>query len=265
MSEAVKRVPLEVSSSNSIVAFQRVGGGAWAEWDRYLTIDGKSAYNLGNICGTCAFLFERMDGANQAVSVASLVERLSKGVDGLDEILIKTLSKLMPVSKYEVCLFTFTPQHIDPGSSVDYFTVEQVENQGGVDSFWGLPHHPKVSYYRPKERLGIEVHGEDGATIFDFIIPMFPETWLDEARVEHYLSVLQRGEKPTAVAISVLDVKGPSDCGIDHWCMAHYILDGHHKIAAAARLGKPISLIAFIAVDHGISSVEQLNTALVTY
>ncbi|WP_156390773.1 hypothetical protein [Caulobacter sp. Root487D2Y] len=265
MSQALKRVPLEVSSSNSIVAFQRVGGGAWAEWDRYLTIDGKSAYNLGNICGTCAFLFERMDGANRAVSVESLVENLSKGVNDLDDALIKTLAELMPVSRYEVCLFSFTPQLVTPGSSGDYFAVEQVENQGGVDGFWGLPHHPKVPYYRPVERLEGEIPSGDGAKIFDFLIPMFPETWLNDGRVEHYLSVLESDRQPTAVAISVLDVKGPADGGADHWCMAHYILDGHHKIAAAARAGKPVSLIAFIAVDHGISSAEQLNTALGTY
>lgn len=265
MSQALKHVPLEVSSSNSIVAFQRVGGGAWAEWDRYLTIDGKSAYNLGNICGTCAFLFERMDGANRAVSVESLVERLSKGVDDLDDALIKTLAELMPVSQYEVCLFTFTPQLTAPGSRGDYFAIEQVENQGGVDSFWGLPHYPKVPYYRPRERLEAKVPRGNDAKIFDFLIPMFPETWLDESRVERYISALENDEQPTAVSISILDVKGPADCGTDHWCMAHYILDGHHKIAAAARAGKPVSLIAFIAIDHGISSAEQLRTALATY
>jgi hypothetical protein len=103
------------------------------------------------------------------------------------------------------------------------------------------------------------------ARLFDFVVPMFPETWLNDDRMEFYSGQLQRGVEPTAVALSVLDVKGPADEGADHWCMAHYLLDGHHKVAAAARSGRPITLVSFIAVDHGISSAAKVDIALKTY
>lgn len=37
-----------------MLGFTRTGGGYWAEWDRFLTFDGKPAYHIGNICNSIA-------------------------------------------------------------------------------------------------------------------------------------------------------------------------------------------------------------------
>ncbi|WP_165188128.1 hypothetical protein [Caulobacter soli] len=253
-----------VETSASPVAFERTGGGAWREWDRFLTVDGKKAYHLGNICGTCAFLFERLEGANATVDVADLSNKLAAGVSSLPNDLVDALSLLVPVGDYRVALLRLRPRLVSLGGGDDYFAVEQVENQGGVDSFWGLPHHPKVPYYRPDQRSIVEV-GDEGGKAFDFIVPMFPEAWLKAERVEFYAKALEAGAESTAVSISVLDIKEPAEEGAAHWCMAHYLLDGHHKIAAAARTGRPITLIAFVAVDHGISRIDDVEAVISTY
>ena len=263
MSDLIQKTSKSVADSSSPVGFATTGGGSWPTWDRYLTVDGKNAYHLGNICGTCAFLFERLEGANGTVDVGALTARLEAGVTSLDDDLLDALALLMPVSAYRVALLRMVPQNVAPGSGRDYFAVEQVNNEGGVDSFWGLPHYPKVPYYRPAGRSEIPVEGD--AKLFDFIIPMFPETWLKQERTQHYENALAGGSQPTVVALSVLDIKGPADAGVDHWCVAHYLLDGHHKTAAAARAGCPITMISFIAVDHGISDAAQVETALGTY
>ena len=70
------------------------------------------------------------------------------------------------------------------------------------------------------------------------------------------------GVKPTAIAISILDIKQPADWndGIissSHWCLAHYLLDGHHKIFAASKTGEPMTLLSFLALGEGVSSSEQ--------
>ena len=57
-------------------------------------------------------------------------------------------------------------------------------------------------------------------------------------------------------------MKSPADHGTDHWCLAHYLLDGHHKIAAAARRQQPVTLVAFVAVEQGISTEAEANAAL---
>ena len=59
-----------IEKSASIIGFDTIGGGNWSEWDRYLTIAGKHAYHMGNICGTCQFFFERLNGANKSIAAA---------------------------------------------------------------------------------------------------------------------------------------------------------------------------------------------------
>jgi len=75
--------------------------------------------------------------------------------------------------------------------------------------------------------------------------------------------MIAAGAMPTAVALSVLDVKGPAMCGVDHWCLAHYLLDGHHKVAAAASAGRPLTIITFLATDRCVASTAEVETALV--
>ncbi|WP_341909700.1 hypothetical protein [Ferrovibrio terrae] len=260
MPELLQTISRQIKSSASSVSFETTGTKAWPVWDRYLTIEGKRAYNIGNICGTCAFLFERLEGANVTVNVGDLTRELADGVKTLDGV-VDPLSLLLPVSDYRVALLRFIPRIVKLGGGGDYFAAEQVENYNGVDPFWGLPHHPKVPYYRPASRETIDLGATTGK-LFNFIIPMFPESWLDAARTQDYVARMKEGIEPTAVAVSILDVKAPATSGEAHWCMAHYLLDGHHKLAAAARSAKPMTLIAFVAVDRGISNAEQVARAL---
>jgi hypothetical protein len=267
MARLIELSDASVINSTSVVDFATTGGGSWPEWDRYLTVNGQKAYHLGNICGTCSFLFERMTGANAGIEVGELTGLLAEGIPSLSPGLVDTLAQLMPNSEYRVALLQATPQLIHLNGPLDYFAVDQVENEGGVDPFLGAPHDPKVPYYRIKDRSAVEVPTEDRSQslAYDFVVPMFPETLLEEERVSHYEGLIRSGHVPTAVALSLLDVKGPAMTGTDHWCMAHYLLDGHHKIAAAARAEQDITLIAFIAINHGISSADQLDDYLSTY
>ena len=261
----VDRTVKEVATSNSRLAFDTSGTDAWPIWDRYLTIDGKRAYHLGNICGTCGFLFERMEGANSTVDVGELTTRLGAGVDRLDGTLVDSLAHLMPVGYYYVALIRLYPSKVMLGSCDDYFFAEQVENEGGVDPFWGVPHYAKVPYYRAGQRSIIFDRGRLDSAIgrlFQFIVPMFPEQGLDHARIAHYKNMITAGAVPTAVAISVLDVKGPAMGGVDHWCFAHYMIDGHHKVAAAASAGSPLTIITFVASDRSVASRAEIEAAL---
>lgn len=261
----VDRAVKDVAKSSSRLAFDTGGCGGLPIWDRYLTVDGKRAYHLGNLCGTCRFLFERMEGANGTVDVGKLTARLEGGVERLDEILVNSLALLMPAGSYYVALIRLYPSTVRLGSSEDYFCAEQVENEGEVDPFWGVPHYPKVPYYRADRRNITFDRGRLGGPVgrlFQFVVPMFPERWLDPARISHYKNMIEAGAMPTAVAISVLDVKGPATRGIDHWCFAHYLLDGHHKVAAAASAGRPLTLITFLSSDRGVASKAEVEAAL---
>jgi hypothetical protein len=266
MTKLLDRATREIIHPQSPLAFSTTGGGAWGAWDRYLTLNGKQAYHLGNICGTCAFFFERMEGANAGIDVGDLTTLLSKGLSNLSPEVVNTLAQLLPPSEYVIALIRLKPELVQLSGQNDYFAVEQMENEEGEDPFWELPHNPKVPYYRVEGRSGLKIpgNGSSGAA-FDFLIPIFPETSLQSEKIAHYENMLQDGMFPTAVALSILDVKRPACFGTDHWCLAHYVLDGHHKIAAAARTQRELTLISFIAVDHGISSKEQIEMTLKSY
>lgn len=135
-----------VADSRSAIGFATTGGGAWEVWDRYLTVDGKHAYHVGNVCGTCAFFFERMEGANKGIEVGALTSTLAEGITDLDTALVDTLAQLVPGSAYVVALLRLTPQRVQLLGTNDYFAFEQVENIG-IDRFWDLPHYTKIPYY----------------------------------------------------------------------------------------------------------------------
>jgi hypothetical protein len=197
--------------------------------------------------------------------VGELADRLAAGVEWLDDSLVDALARLMPASPYRVLLLRLQPRLVMPGSDDDYFVVEQIENEGDVVAFWGLPHHPKVPYYRAGQR---DLRFDRGRTngpighFFEFVVPMFPEPWLAPERILDYEAHLAAGSMPTAVAISLLDVKGPALRGIDHWCLTHYLLDGHHKLAAAARAARPLTLMTFLATDQGTANDAEIEAAL---
>lgn len=246
---------ITISYSSSIIGFEKSNNG----WDRYLIIGNKRAYHLGNVCGTCAFFFERLESANDSICAATIAERLNSGIDIIDPAFTSILSQILPTGTYYVNFPTVLPRLIAPGHPDDYFVQEQV-------ALWGIdalpPHQPHVSYYR-SHSLALGEHRQ----LFEFVIPLFPVTKLDQLRVVHYQDEIAHGGQPTAFAVSVLDIKQPAVWQgnpetTEHWCLAHYLLDGHHKTYAAAQTNKPLNLVSFLAVGESLASEEEIKSAL---
>jgi hypothetical protein len=247
-----------VTGSASRVSFQIVGGGHWEVWNRYIAIDGKNAFQIGNLCGTCSFFFERLHGAYRTINVVDVVDRLAAGVTTLNRHLVEKIQTIMPDGKYMVLLTRVMPNLIRPLDPHDYFANDQID-LWGVDPFRGLPHDPKTEYYRLSTRLC-----QDRSAFYEFLIPIFPQSRLHQDRIASYISDLQSGHAPTAIALSVLDVKQPAvwdtqPAITSHWCLAHYLLDGHHKVVAASKSGLPLTLLTFLAIEEGVSSGEQVE------
>jgi hypothetical protein len=258
-----KYLPLHISSSNSIIGFETAAGGNLPVWDRFLTIKGKRAYHIGNVCNTCEFFFERLDGANQSVDTKDIADTLEHGLEQLEPGFVERTGMILPKGQYYALVTTVLPALVSPGSIQDYFCHEQVD-LWGIDGFWGLPHYPKTEYYRTRMfRFG------ERKALYEFIVPIFPHVWLDRRRVEQYQQQLETGRIPTALTLTLLDIKQPANWDGDpaiteHWCLVHYLLDGHHKTFAAASLGKPISLLSYLAVEASLANETELDIALNT-
>lgn len=249
----MKTTRITVKDSVSVLAFASTGNEYCKKWDRFLTVEGKAAYHIGNTCDTCAFFFERLEGANQSISPTEISDRLRQGLKHLDESMLVKIKSILPDGEYVASLLEVLPVRVIPGAASDYFSHEQIE-LWGTDGFWNLPHHPRTEYYRTRtEDLGA------GRKLFEFLIPMFPANWLKADECNAYEIAIGSGGQPTALALSVLDIKQPSESTEVHWCLAHYLLDGHHKMYAASVAGKPITLLSFLSLGESLANEENLR------
>lgn len=102
---------------------------------------------------------------------------------------------------------------------------------------------------------------------FEFVVPMVPPAWDDAETVRSHVDRLLVSDAPTAVAISTLDVCQPAmdTRSVDyygHWCLTHFLLDGHHKMHAAADSGRPLRLLSLLSVVGSLATAEQIAEAV---
>jgi hypothetical protein len=212
-------------------------------------------------CDTCPFVFERLVGANTKVSPQGLAETLRNGLVELEEPLLETLGDVVPAGDYSANLLELVPELVRPGEPRDYFSHEQLD-VWGVDPFSGLPPNPGTEYYR-----GTSARLDGRAELFEFVVPMYPRRWLDDETVAAWARRLEDGARPTALALAVLDVREPHDASADlavtrHYCLASLLLDGHHRLFAAAEAGRPITILSFLTYDASVADEEDVDAAL---
>lgn len=207
--------------------------GAWAG-KRLLSLDGHAAFELSLWCGTCPFLFKRLDGANDTVSLAELEEKLAEGMTAIEPEVVERFAQLLAPGSYIPMLVQIEPRLVWPRATDDYFTEDQVETWG-IDTFWGLPEYPQTPYYRTFETLV-----DEEAHMFEFVVPMVPPTWNDRAGVARHAQRLRTSSRPTAIAVTTLDVCAPAvdDDATDwfwHWGLTHFLLDGTSQAGSRGR------------------------------
>ena len=264
MKRLLNKRTTKIVSSNSPLTFETTGGSSWEVWDRFIAVNGQNIYHIGNVCGTCSFFFEKLIDNKKSINPKETIDKLNVGLTFIDDNTIDILREIIPNGFYEIALLTITPKFAVVGQPNDYFAKEQVD-LWGIDGYYGVPHSPKVNYYRGSDKeIG------DDRKIFEFFIPLTSTENLDQKRIDFYKEEILKGNKPTAISLSTLDIKEPAVWPEDeikpeftsHWCIAHYIVDGHHKIKAACDLNSEITLLSFIATEKGISSTDDINELL---
>ncbi|MFI8952216.1 hypothetical protein ACIGO6_37760 [Streptomyces sp. NPDC053750] len=233
--------------------FHEIGGGPRR---RLLMVDDEPAFELSFYCGTCPFLFRRLETSRQKLSLEDVQERLTGALGDVDDAgVIDAFGTLLPQGEYLPLLLSVQPRLVVPGGEGDYFSGEQVTTWG-IDQFWGLPEYPHTPYYRT-----FETAVDADAHLYEFVVPMVAPTWNDRERVEEYATRMEKGTVPTAVAISTLDLCEPAaGMPIDqyqHWGLTHFLLDGHHKLEAAATVDRPVRILSLLALSEGLAGAEN--------
>lgn len=266
--------PLRVESSSPVVAFTEGEKKGW-RGERYLTIDGRPAYTLTYWCGTCGYFFERAGDAGRVGSIDTLRGRTATGLEAIDDEIVQPYTTLIQSGDYIVVLREIHPRLITPGSPEDYFTTEQMALMDAERYPSGyFPYDPRLPYYRGS-RLKGRLRGRSSRVfwstgLFEFVIPMVPDDRLSTDTVAAYRQSLTRGQRPTAIALSCLDIELPHNQAYNselqsHWCWGHFLLDGHHKMFAAALEQRPITLLSFVALESGLSSPDDVRRMLAIF
>ncbi|MEU9403983.1 hypothetical protein [Streptomyces sp. NPDC048242] len=223
---------------------------------RLLMVDGEPAFELSLYCWSCPLLFRRLETSGQKLSLENVRERLTGALDDPDGGgVIEAFGALLPEGEYLPLLLSVEPRLVVPGQEGDYFSGEQVETWG-IGQFWGLPEYPHTPYYRT-----FETPVDADAHLYEFVVPMVPPTWNQRDRVEEYITLMEGGTVPTAVAISTLDVCEPA-AGMPadhyrHWGLTHFLLDGHHKLEAAATAGRPVRLLSLLTLGESLAEAGE--------
>ncbi|MCW7494718.1 hypothetical protein ND861_18790 [Leptospira sp. 2 VSF19] len=262
MIKILDQTSITLTDSNSKLGFSSAGSDAWPAWDRFITYDSRNLYHIGNICGTCNFFFSKLEETSKiSIDSYNLIENLNEGIKSINHELVSQYSKLFPNDHYEVLLIEFFPHLVFPKDSDDYFAKDLWETW--QKERFQEEEDTKTEYYRGSDK---KILNEE--KIYEFYIPIYPIKNLNADRVKYYEDLIRNEKKPTALSISILDVKSPCDFPIingeekypeisTHWCFANYILDGHHKIFAASNLRKSITLVTFLSHNQSWKYIEE--------
>jgi hypothetical protein len=226
---------LTVTESSSLLAFPLTDGPT-RPWWRYLTVQDAQLYFLGNICETCELLFSRVGTATLPLAPAALRAQLQSGLRTLAQPLLDTIAPILPTGSYCVSLRSIAPKVIK-GREAD-------------------PHAPPFTYYQTNDQR-IDRH----RTLHELILPIMAETALDTATIAAYRRQLRAGQQPTAIALSMVDVRYPSGRGFE-WNLIHFLLDGHHKLRAASQQRRPLTLLSFLSIDQSLAREDVLNETI---
>ncbi len=130
-------------------------------------VDDQPAFERSFYCGTCPFLFRRLETAQQKLSLEAVQERLTSALDDPDDGgVIDAFATLLPQGEFLPLLLEVRPRMVVPGKAGDYFSDEQVRTWG-IDQFWGLPEYPHTPYYRT-----FETAVDANAHLYEFVVPM---------------------------------------------------------------------------------------------
>jgi hypothetical protein len=225
---------LNITQSNSRLSFT-VRMGTDRPWWRYLDIDGQPLYCIGNLCDTCPSIFGLVEYTHLPLTPVELAGQLRAGLTGVSPAILDTVAGVLPKGNYVVGLLEIHPVY-HPSKD--------------------LPDGRKTNYNWTE--MGIQYTGD---TLIESILPLVGHAELNPATIKGYKAMLKHDIQPTALAFSVVDTRCISG-SFWEWHLAHFLLDGHHKVMAASQVEKPITLLSFLNIDESSSRKDWIDKTI---
>jgi hypothetical protein len=248
-----------------------------SRWYCHLTIAGARVFEYGCPCGTCGIVFRKIGSVAHRLSDAQAVHLLGN----LDEIpphdALRSLARVLQPGLYCPSIVAGPVTFVEPGTSNDYFATDVVRLFGKEPPDYAEPSGPRTSYYRlgmdrQLDRTG-RTSGPHKALVTAVVMPLHAPAQLNRERIEYWKRHHQAGLHLTAFAVSVLDNQQPAMSPADstypyeeQFLLTLCLLDGHHRIQAAAELGAPVRILSLLAMDFSlVENSTDLATVLRGY
>ncbi len=224
----------------------------------FLAIAGDRTFELPlAICDTCAFVFEKLKRTPSLAQggqpqVAQRVSRLLNDMREMpDELTLAEIATPFAPGGYTAALVRLLPQLISPSGPDDYFGNEAVATWPPARNL-AVPHEPQTPYYRVGTAdLGAVPYGGNRLGVA-LAIPLYRPSsrWNRREVIERYRQLLRDGvTRPTALVLGLVEDRGPATWDEQpefsrHLVVSLFLIDGHHKVLAAAEEGLPVQFLA---------------------
>ncbi|GGS24108.1 hypothetical protein [Deinococcus knuensis] len=234
-----------------------------------LRVHGEVAALIGMGSATLPALFHALPLTRRPAlaAVDDLQDALSDGLRSLDGATVTRLASLLPPGSYVASLVTTRPSVVVPGGPLDYMTHERErywpgDRQQGSWPGADVPKAPPaLSYRAPGWREpgvitylgGRQVPGDEAGV--SVLLPTQETASLDARWVAFYREQFRAGVRPTAVCLQVIEERD-SNSQVEGTLLSNLtlavnvIVDGHHKMQAAALEGAALTVLTFTALPY---------------
>lgn len=243
-----------------------------AGWHTVLTYGGRPVFLYGNPCGTCGFLYARVGSPSDRITDDEGVELLGDLETVPTDSALQKLARVLPRDTYYASVLETRVRRVEPGSPEDFFSHDMVRLFGTARDVNRLEHLPPVHYRLiPEHTLYRSNWGFFEALLTGVVMPLHDPARLSRERVEEWKVRFQGGRRPTLFALSILDTQSPAveNPGSDptysyaeQVLLTNFLLDGHHRIQAAAELDAVVRVLAMVS-PAGSSVSEAFDFARV--
>ena len=247
-----------------------------SRWYHHLLVSGERLFQYGAPCGTCGIVFGKLRSTSDRLDdgqVASLLGTLETiPAPGT----LRRLGKILEPGTYLPVVLEGSVERVSPGDGRDYFSTDAARLFGFEPPEYKEPFDPGTAYYRFGPAYTLERSGRMGgphaALLTSLIMPLHDPEVLSADRVAYWKARSWDGLPLTALAVSVLDAQAPAMEPADpdyeweeHIVFTHCLLDGHHRVQAAAELGASLRILSFVAPDASLVLEAEIGPLIAPF
>lgn len=248
-----------------------------SRWYCHLTVAGERIYEYGCPCGTCGILFRKIGqptrslNDDEAVSILGSLERVPSASD------LRRMARVLEPGVYYPFVIAGLVTLVQPGAPDDYFATDVVRLSGLDPPDYREPSSPRTAYYKLGSDFDLTRSGRLGgphkALITSVVMPLHDPSALNADRIAYWKAQYEAGVPLTAFAVSVIDNQAPAMWPDDRsyayeeqFLLANCLLDGHHRIQAAAELRVPIRILSLFTQRYSlVATIDDAMAVLRGY